>query len=78
MKHIWLGQPEKSAVAEHKFETCPNSEFDNTTILHKALGYIDHLIKKAIEIRLYPRNFNRDRGFNLSVLVPVTNIIKQY
>jgi hypothetical protein len=41
MRHIHLGQPEKSAVAENKFETGHNIEFGNTTILGKALGYMD-------------------------------------
>jgi hypothetical protein len=38
----------------------------STTTLDKAQGYMDCLIKEAIEMRLHPRNFNRDGGFNLS------------
>jgi hypothetical protein len=60
MRRTWLGQLEKSVVAEHKFETYHNTEFGSTTILDKAPGYIDHLIKEAIKIRFCPRNFNRD------------------
>jgi hypothetical protein len=56
MRHIWLGQPEKQAVAEHKFETCQSIEFSNTAILDKAPGYMDHVIKEAIKIMLHPRN----------------------
>jgi hypothetical protein len=63
-RHIYLGWPEKSAVAEHKFEMGHNIEFGNTTILGKAPGYMDHTIKEAIEIRLHPRNFNMGGGFN--------------
>jgi hypothetical protein len=36
-------------------------------------------IKEAIKIRLHPRNFNRDRGFNLcQSQYPVINMIKKY
>jgi hypothetical protein len=45
----------------------------------KALGYIDCLIKEAVEIRLHPRNFNRDVGFNFSwPWYPLTDMMKQY
>jgi hypothetical protein len=33
--------------------------------MDKTLGYWDVLIKEPIEIRLHPRNFNRDRSFSL-------------
>jgi hypothetical protein len=79
MRHTCLGQPEKLAMAEHKFETYHNTEFCSITILDKAPGYMDNLIKEAIKIRLHPRNFNGDGGFSLSrSWYPVTNIIKQY
>lgn len=59
MRHLHIGQPEKSAVAEHtgKYETYQNTEFSNTTVLDKTLQY---LIKDATEIRLHLRNFNMD------------------
>lgn len=59
-----LGQPGKSALAEHKFEMGHNIRFGSTTVLDKALGYMSCLIKEAVEIRLQPRNINRDRGFH--------------
>jgi hypothetical protein len=34
--------------------------------VNKAVSYLDGLIKKAIEIRLCPRNIIRDRSFSLS------------
>jgi hypothetical protein len=38
-----------------------------------------HLIKRATEIRVQPRNLNRDGGFQYqSVLLHVTDMIKQY
>jgi hypothetical protein len=59
-----LGQPERPVLAEHKFEMDNNIKFASTTILDKALGNMDSLIK-AIEIRLRPRNINRIGGFIL-------------
>jgi hypothetical protein len=56
-----------------------NIYFSNTAILDKAPGYVDRLIKEAIEIRLHPRSFNMDGGLNLSwSWYPVINMIKQH
>jgi hypothetical protein len=38
--------------------------FSNTTTPDKASGYMDHLKEEAINIKLHPRNFSRDGGFN--------------
>jgi hypothetical protein len=66
-------------VAEHRFEMGHNIRFSNTTILNIPIGYMDHLVKEAIKVRLHPKNFNGDGGFqSQSVLVPVTNVTKQY
>jgi hypothetical protein len=51
---------------EHRLETGHNTDFNHTSILDKATGYMDHMIKKATEIRLHPNNFNRGLGFTLS------------
>jgi hypothetical protein len=78
-RHIRLGQPEKSAVAEHKFDTGHNINFSNISILDKATGYMDRVIKEAIEIKLHANNINRDGGFNLSrSWYPTVNMLKQY
>jgi hypothetical protein len=42
-------------------------EFCSIAVLDEALDCMDRLINEAIETRLYPRHFNRDRDFNLSV-----------
>jgi hypothetical protein len=65
-RHIQLCQPEKSAVAEHCLETGHRIEFEEVTVLTRSAGYMDRLVKRAIEIRLHPDNFNRDNGFILS------------
>jgi hypothetical protein len=66
-------------VAEHSIEAGHNIDFNNITILDKVTGYMDRIVKEAIEIRLHPNNFNRDRGFTLSrAWQPVTNMLKQF
>jgi hypothetical protein len=57
MRHTCLGQPKKSAMAKHKFEKRHNINFSNTSFLGKASGYMDCLMKVAVEIVLHPRNF---------------------
>jgi hypothetical protein len=79
VRYICLGQSEKSAVAEHRFETGHTIDFNNTSILDKATGYMDQMIKEAIEIRLYPNNFSRVLGFTFNwSWHPLTNMIKKY
>jgi hypothetical protein len=39
-----------------------NINLSSTSILGKATGYMDSLIKEVVEIRLHPRNFNMDTG----------------
>jgi hypothetical protein len=76
MRHIHLEQPEKSAVAEHSVNTRHRIDFNSTSVLDKAAGYMDRLVKEAIEIRLNTINFNRDGGFTLSrAWYPVINML---
>jgi hypothetical protein len=67
MRHIWLDQPEKSAVAEHSINTGHQIDFNN-----RASGYMDRLVKEAIQIRLNYKNFNYtlSRAWN-----PVTKLL---
>jgi len=45
-------------------------------VLDRASGYMDRLIKEAIQIRLNHKNFNRDNGFTLSpAWNPVTKLL---
>jgi hypothetical protein len=66
-----MAQPEKSAVNEYTFEMGCNINFSNTSTPDKAPGYMGHLKKEAINTRVHPKNFNRDRGIqSRSNLVP--------
>jgi hypothetical protein len=50
MRHIKLEQPEKCAMAEHSINTGHCIDISSTSMLRKAVGYMDHLVKEAIEI----------------------------
>jgi hypothetical protein len=65
MRHLRLGQPDKSAVAQHALETGHRVEFNTTCRLARTKGYMDRIIKEAIEIKLHP-DINRDGGYILS------------
>jgi hypothetical protein len=55
-------QPEKafcvpeSTMVEHNFNTRHHVDFSSTSMLDKAAGYMDHLIREATEIRLNTKN----------------------
>jgi hypothetical protein len=66
MRHLRLGQPDKSAVAQHALETGHRVEFNKTCRLARTKGYMDRIIKEAIEIKLHPDNINRDGGYILN------------
>jgi hypothetical protein len=76
MRHVRLKEPEKSAVAEHNFNTGHHIDFSSTSVLDKATGYMKRIVKEAIEIRLNTANINRDGGFMLSrAWYPVLNML---
>jgi hypothetical protein len=76
MRHIRLKQPDKSAVAEHNFNTGHLIDFSSTSVLDKKTGYINRLMKEAVEMRLNTGNFSRDGGFMLSwPWYPVMNML---
>jgi hypothetical protein len=76
MRHIRFDRPEKSAVAEHSINAGHMIDFNNVSALDRASGYMDRLVKEAIQIRLNHKNFNRDGGFTMSrAWNPVTKLL---
>jgi len=65
-RHVRLDQPNKSAVAEHIFNHDHIIRLQNTELLSTKPGYMDRLIRDAIEFEMRPSNITRDGGFNLT------------
>jgi hypothetical protein len=75
MRHIRLDQPQKSAVAEHSINAGHKIDFNNVSVLDRASGYMDRLVKEAIQIRINQNIITRDNGFTMSrAWNPVTKL----
>lgn len=66
IRHVRLGQTNKSAVAEHSLEEKHTFNFEETKKICSANGFWDSVIKESIEIRLHDNLINRDSGYHLS------------
>ncbi|PSN42412.1 hypothetical protein C0J52_11745 [Blattella germanica] len=65
-RYMKLGYPDKSAVAQHSYDTGHRIMFGETALVEKSSKYFDRIIKEAIYIKKLQNNFNREEGFQIS------------
>jgi hypothetical protein len=53
-------------MAEHNINLGHHIQLHHTTILSTRPGYMNHIIREAIEIELHSNNMNKEDDFTLS------------
>jgi hypothetical protein len=64
--HIRLEHPGRSTAAEYSIDHGPRIQFHNASILATKTGYMNHIVRKAIQIEVHPYSINKEGGFCLN------------
>jgi hypothetical protein len=77
-RHKQLRHPDKSAVAEYRFNHNNVIKFQETQILSILPRYMEQIFMEVVEMELQPNNMNREDGLTLSgSLKPLLRLLRE-